>query len=143
MARRLDARDSCTLVDCGGKHYAKGFCRTHYERFVANGDPLVIKSPYKVSQRWLQAQVETRDRTNGCWEWPFYRAKDGYGSAHYEGKATQAHSLALIFDGKPRPQAPNNQALHSCDNPPCVNPDHLRWGSAKDNVHDAFLRGRR
>lgn len=33
-------------------------------------------------------------------------------------------------------------ALHSCDNPRCVNPSHLRWGTAADNTNDAVTRKR-
>jgi hypothetical protein len=37
----------------------------------------------------------------------------------------------------------HEQIRHDCDNPPCVNPAHLRAGSAKDNTADALARGRR
>jgi hypothetical protein len=32
--------------------------------------------------------------------------------------------------------------LHSCDNPPCINPAHLREGSQAENIADAVARGR-
>jgi len=35
---------------------------------------------------------------------------------------------------------PGLWALHSCDNPGCVNPDHLRWGTELDNIKDAIAR---
>lgn len=40
-------------------------------------------------------------------------------------------------------ELPNGrQALHSCDNPNCINPKHLRWGTISDNMRDAYARGR-
>lgn len=36
----------------------------------------------------------------------------------------------------------DEQALHACDNPLCVAPDHLRWGSASENMQDMVARGR-
>jgi hypothetical protein len=32
--------------------------------------------------------------------------------------------------------------LHSCDNPSCVNVNHLRWGSHTENVRDKINRNR-
>lgn len=81
----------------------------------------------------------------GCWEWAGNRDKDGYGRLGYmsspgKQKMIKAHRLShevfngLISDGK--------MVLHSCDNPPCVNPAHLRVGTAKDNSLDISARGR-
>lgn len=91
---------------------------------------------------WLKEQLATRERSDECWEWPFPKDKDGYGYAVYNKFRTRAHVLALIFDGKPKPDPPSNNALHSCDNPPCVNPRHLRWGTISDNTQDSIARGR-
>lgn len=46
----------------------------------------------------------------------------------------------LIRSGQPRPLAPANRALHSCDRPICCNPRHLRWGTQQENVDDAVAR---
>ncbi|WP_442800462.1 HNH endonuclease signature motif containing protein [Sphingopyxis sp. 113P3] len=52
-----------------------------------------------------------------------------------------AHRVACtIAHGSP-PEG-KASALHSCDNPPCCNPAHLRWGSHKENTADAIERDR-
>lgn len=93
---------------------------------------------------WLREQVTSRNRGSGCWEWPFSRNVAGYGivwSPHLKAYI-HASNMALRFAGIWMPPAPNNFALHSCDNPPCFNPAHLRWGSQQENVADIYLRGR-
>lgn len=50
--------------------------------------------------------------------------------------------VVLALSGRPRPPAPNDHALHSCDNPSCFNSKHLRWGSNRENVDDKIERDR-
>ena len=80
-----------------------------------------------------------------CWEWRAYRSKRGYGFlglTTINGKAvSKATHISLLIDGRERPSAAYS-ALHSCDNPPCCNPAHLRWGTQTENVLEAASRGR-
>jgi hypothetical protein len=92
------------------------------------------------STDWLRKVVE--QQTPECIEWPFHRGTKGYGDVRVDGRYRQATHLALEMAGLPRPAAPGNQALHSCDNPPCVNPAHLSWGTPGENNTQAFARGR-
>ena len=80
-----------------------------------------------------------------CWLWLGLKSKDGYGiyggGSHGRGRRTRAHRLAWeIFNGCAIP--PGFLVLHSCDNPSCVNPQHLRLGNALDNAQDSITRGR-
>ena len=82
---------------------------------------------------------------DGCWLWARSRFADGYGRALFRegGKqvSIRASHIALTLAGKPRPDGAD--ALHSCDNPSCVNPAHLRWGNDKMNARDREDRNRR
>jgi len=76
-----------------------------------------------------------------CWEWQRSTDDCGYGLFRLERKLWRAHILSLTWDmGPPPPGKP--LALHTCDNPPCVNPEHLYWGSAKKNAQDRADRDR-
>jgi hypothetical protein len=86
------------------------------------------------------ARVAVTADTNKCWEWQGATNKTGYGvSGRGKGKHCLAHRLAFeLFYG----HQPRLWVLHSCDNPPCVNPHHLREGTPSDNTRDAYARGR-
>ena len=77
---------------------------------------------------------------SGCWEWSGYRSPDGYGAFQMFGKSWRAHRAShVLFIG----EIPEGYfILHSCDNPPCVNPAHLRAGTAKENTQDMVEKGR-
>jgi hypothetical protein len=76
---------------------------------------------------------------NGCIEWDDRVNEKGYGLMKFEGKDWAAHRLAWKFaHGDPGEQ----WVLHRCDNPPCVNTDHLFLGDHATNVADQFEKGR-
>ena len=79
--------------------------------------------------------------SDGCWLWQGGgRDKDGYGLMEYQGKMLRATALSLSIDGRPVPKG--QYACHTCDNPPCVRPDHLYPGTPTQNMADAIARGR-
>lgn len=77
---------------------------------------------------------------NDCLEWRIGPDKNGYGriSINKNRYKTSRVVCQLVY-GLPKS---NQQALHSCDNPPCVNPEHLRWGTIKENHQDRSTRNR-
>jgi hypothetical protein len=76
-----------------------------------------------------------------CWLWQGQRWPSGHGIMLIRNIKRQATHVSLELSGKPRP-GPDAMALHSCDNPPCVNPAHLRWGDHGANMADMVERGR-
>lgn len=77
----------------------------------------------------------------GCWEWCGYREKAGYGRVMWQRKSERAHRLSWMAFCGPLPKGAH--VLHKCDNPPCINPDHLSLGTHADNMHDMAKKGRR
>lgn len=75
-----------------------------------------------------------------CWEWPKTKSSGGYGlfQRNYYRMTTHRASLELSLG-----RAVEGLVLHSCDNPPCSNPSHLREGSHSDNQKDVQIRNRR
>jgi len=75
-----------------------------------------------------------------CWNWKGETEKGGYGKFPNPGKEKRAHrfSYQLHYGRVP----PGLFVCHRCDNPTCVNPNHLYAGTAFDNARDASVRGR-
>ncbi len=95
--------------------------------------------PYDVRAR---ARLESRLRRTetGCLVWTgSTRNTDGYGSIIYRGKVVAAHRLAYAL--AKGPIADGVHIRHSCDNPPCCEPEHLLAGTQIDNMADRYSHG--
>jgi hypothetical protein len=77
---------------------------------------------------------------NGCWEWNRSRAPHGYGRTRYGGREFSAHRAFYTHYVAPIPA--RMVVMHLCDNPPCVNPDHLALSRQSANLGDMSRRGR-
>lgn len=76
---------------------------------------------------------------DGCHYWTS-RDRKGYGSLSIKHKDVYAHRLSYTVH---KGEIPNGMhVLHTCDNPLCVNPDHLFLGTNNDNIADKVRKGR-
>jgi HNH endonuclease len=77
---------------------------------------------------------------NGCIEWTGCRTTSGYGRITIGYITKRVHRVSYEFSIGPIPS--DMCVLHRCDNPPCLNPDHLFLGTNKENTHDMLAKGR-
>lgn len=80
------------------------------------------------------------DKTSDCWVWQRAKTTSGYGKLSWCGKLVAAHRLSWNLTFGDIPDGIN--VCHHCDNPPCVNPNHLFLGTQLDNVRDMHSKAR-
>lgn len=130
----------CAADNCSRPAKSRGYCNRHYENLRRYGNPIPQRDR-ALAERIKEVGWTQSER--GCWEWKGKRNDFGYGifSAErlgFEGsrahRVVYEHFVGAIPDGL--------LLRHRCDNPPCVNPDHLVPGTPADNMRDMVERGR-
>ena len=130
----------CSVDECCVAARKRGMCSRHYLKWWRK-TPKDLRPPTAqeaTDQERFEMKVEKHGH-GGCWLWTGARRASGHGYAVVSGVAIPAARAALEFAGSPRPG--KLLALHRCDNPPCVNPKHLYWGTHQNNMDDAWARG--
>lgn len=85
-------------------------------------------------------RVDKTSHPNGCWLWIGSLRSNGYGRLHWSGKTALAHRVSYEIENGAFSR--ELDVLHKCDNPQCVNPEHLFLGTDLDNNRDMMQKGR-
>lgn len=133
--------ETCCVDGCSGVVSARGMCTTHYMRLRRAGLlPIGTRARGSVEER-LFRHIE---KTDACWLWQGRLVGKGYGSIGLGGAGAKQKLVHRLSYEIHKGQIPEGMVvMHKCDNPRCVNPDHLEAGTQSQNIKDAFARGRK
>lgn len=122
-------------------------CRKHFKRKIAEARRTKTHFCSRLCLSEHNQDVDSRIAyevtSSGCWECTSHRphdARGGYFSFRLNGKTIKMHRY--MYE-RHKGKIPDGLLIrHKCDNPKCINPDHLEPGTHKDNVYDMIERGR-
>jgi hypothetical protein len=121
---------TCSFQDCDKKHEARGLCATHYRRLTRHGSPDVLMKTRHTGSPTERFWKHVK-KSDSCWLWTGQIHRNGYGLYTATHKTFGAHRYAYADLVGPIPNG--YQLDHMCHNRGCVNPDHLRVVTNKQN----------
>ncbi len=140
----------CLSVYCDRDSVAKGLCSKHHGRMM-KGQDINIKTWQELTEEENFLNKVKKNQENDCWIWTGGRrgykrttTSNEYGVFGFRGKNEAAHRVSWIL-WRQESQEPIIKGLcvcHKCDNPLCVNPEHLFLGTAHDNMRDKISKNR-
>lgn len=134
----------CIESACNSKSSARGYCNKHYQRFI-RGVPMGGNPKKTVIERI--EEKSSHQKGTGCLIWNGavsggYKSKPNtqYGYIKIDGKTQRVHRVMYEIHSGPIPEG--MVLCHKCDNPLCINPDHLFLGTQAENVQDMIEKKR-
>lgn len=128
---------TCSLARCEKTHEAKGLCRTHYARWLREGDRALRWDGHKPTIVRFRDNVRPTPRW-ACWEWQGSLNDNGYGRIRHDGREMYVHRFAHEWFLGPIPEG--LEVDHVCNVRHCVNPEHLQVTTHERNVQLIFER---
>jgi len=135
---------TCRVEDCDRTHYARGYCRTHYQRMWRSGTTDLhprLRPELLIQRFWSKVNKggsipSYRPDLGPCWEWLGTRNDKGYGQFKV-GPKQQVPAHRFVYELLIGTIPPGLEMDHLCRNPSCVNPNHLEPVTKRENI----LRG--
>lgn len=136
------AREERRSLEWIGQHFGhtkeaiRQYCVKHGLSKSKKNTPIILpEEKYKLRLTKRSVQSET-----GCLEWCGSKTPLGYGTMSFHGKREYVHRVSYILYKGVIPE--DMCVCHSCDNPKCINPEHLWLGTQGDNMKDRDKKGR-
>lgn len=124
---------------CGCGTKINKYSRVSFKELSFKNGHYGMANKRPINERFMSFIKERK--VDKCWEWSGSKNSKGYGRFHdHRGKWTGAHRVSYEIHKGMIPKGMH--VLHHCDNPSCVNPDHLFIGNNQDNMDDKLLKGR-
>lgn len=137
----------CCIKGCESATLSLGLCNKHWRRNKLYGSPVAMQKHtgmFVGKSAEERFKLQYRVASSGCWEWTGGKDADGYGT--FRGLVNgvlyqRAHRWSWANFNKAA--IPEGGAIcHRCDNPSCVNPEHLWLGNNELNQRDKRVKGR-
>lgn len=134
---------TCAVLNCQKETARRGWCHSHYRRWLHHGDPLAGRSSNGAAEQFLR-DVVIPYKGSGCLIWPFRKTENGYGLLWQSGRHKIVSRIVCEEVHGP-PPTPEHEAAHSCGkgHEACVAPDHVTWKTHTENVADTLVHGTR
>lgn len=130
----------CSFKGCFGKVLSKGLCGAHYQHQRQGKELAPLQKQYHGLSERDRFFKRVGKLDSGCWVW-LGSLNTGYGQFRTnEGRIILAHRFSFLLHNDTA--IDGLVVMHKCDNPKCVNPEHLALGTQADNVLDMQLKGR-